>query len=166
MLHQPPIGPRRHRGSTDRPTLYIDACCLNRPFDDQRQERIRLEAEAMFLVFRRIRAGHVLWVGSDVLQHELQSTVDEVRRGRLLLLARWIGASQPLVSSVVLRADVIESLGFKDFDALHLASAEAAGVSVFLTTDDRLLRRARRHQQHLAISVLNPLNWITKDERR
>jgi predicted nucleic acid-binding protein len=70
------------------------------------------------------------------------------------------------VPSVVLRAEVIESLGFKDFDALHLASAEAADVSVFLTTDDRLLRRARRQQQHLAVSVLNPLNWITKDERR
>lgn len=26
--------------------VYLDACCLNRPFDDQTQGRIRLEAEA------------------------------------------------------------------------------------------------------------------------
>jgi hypothetical protein len=27
--------------------IYLDVCCLNRPFDDQTQERIRLEAEAV-----------------------------------------------------------------------------------------------------------------------
>lgn len=26
--------------------IYLDVCCLNRPFDDQTQERIFLEAEA------------------------------------------------------------------------------------------------------------------------
>ncbi|MGQ0592841.1 MAG: PIN domain-containing protein, partial [Gammaproteobacteria bacterium] len=25
--------------------IYLDACCLNRPFDDQQQDRVRLEAE-------------------------------------------------------------------------------------------------------------------------
>jgi len=27
--------------------LYLDTCCLQRPLDDQRQARIRLEAEAI-----------------------------------------------------------------------------------------------------------------------
>lgn len=27
--------------------IYLDVCSLQRPFDDQRQARIRLEAEAM-----------------------------------------------------------------------------------------------------------------------
>ena len=27
--------------------LYLDSCCLNRPFDDQNQLRVRLEAEAI-----------------------------------------------------------------------------------------------------------------------
>jgi hypothetical protein len=26
--------------------IYSDVCCLNRPFDDSSQDRIRLEAEA------------------------------------------------------------------------------------------------------------------------
>ena len=29
--------------------IYLDVCCLNRPFDDQTQERIRLESEAVLL---------------------------------------------------------------------------------------------------------------------
>jgi hypothetical protein len=26
--------------------IYLDVCCLNRPLDDQTQERVRLESEA------------------------------------------------------------------------------------------------------------------------
>ena len=44
-------------------------------------------------------------------------------------------------------------------DALHLACAEQGAVDVFLTTDDRLLRRARRHAQMLRIRVENPVSW-------
>ena len=32
------------------PTVYLDVCCLNRPFDDQTQDRIRLESEAVLLI--------------------------------------------------------------------------------------------------------------------
>jgi hypothetical protein len=30
--------------------IYLDVSCLNRPFDDQRQVRIRLESEAILAV--------------------------------------------------------------------------------------------------------------------
>jgi hypothetical protein len=31
----------------------MDVCCLNRPFDAQTQERIRLESEAVLLILER-----------------------------------------------------------------------------------------------------------------
>ncbi|MCS3918538.1 hypothetical protein M2350_000938 [Candidatus Fervidibacter sacchari] len=31
----------------------MDVCCLNRPFDAQTQERIRLESEALLLILER-----------------------------------------------------------------------------------------------------------------
>ncbi|XCN74374.1 MAG: hypothetical protein Q3M24_06415 [Candidatus Electrothrix aestuarii] len=34
--------------------IYLDACCFNRPFDDQRQNRIRLESEAIILIMERM----------------------------------------------------------------------------------------------------------------
>ncbi|CCI31850.1 hypothetical protein MICAI_2180007 [Microcystis sp. T1-4] len=37
-------------------------------------------------------------------------------------------------------------LGFKFYDALHLAFAEAGGADIFLTTDDRLLRKAQQYR--------------------
>ncbi len=41
-------------------------------------------------------------------------------------------------------------LSFKFHDALHLAFAEVGDADVFLTTDDRLLRKAKKDQ-----SILN-----------
>jgi hypothetical protein len=35
--------------------IYLDNCCFNRPFDDQSQTRVRLEAEAKLEIQRRIK---------------------------------------------------------------------------------------------------------------
>jgi len=34
--------------------IYLDACCLNRPFDDQSQARIRVESEIIIFILSRI----------------------------------------------------------------------------------------------------------------
>jgi predicted nucleic acid-binding protein len=57
------------------------------------------------------------------------------------------------------RAESLERLGFGEFDALHLACAEQGAVDVFLTTDDGLLRRARRHPETFRIRVEHPVSW-------
>ena len=50
------------------PTIYLDVCCLNRPFDDQTQVRIHLEAEAVLMVLSRCEAGAWQWIGSEVIE--------------------------------------------------------------------------------------------------
>ena len=67
--------------------IYLDACCLNRPFDDQRQPRVRLEAEAISLILQKLHQREWEWIGSDVLVYELGQTEDAERKERLLLLA-------------------------------------------------------------------------------
>ncbi len=51
-------------------------------------------------------------------------------------------------------------LSFKFQDALHLAFAEAGNADIFLTTDDRLLRKAKHYQTTLKIEVENPTIWL------
>ena len=58
------------------------------------------------------------------------------------------------------RDQELEALGFKWFDALHLACAESSEVDVFLTTDNRLLRRANRIGALLQVSAENPYVWL------
>jgi predicted nucleic acid-binding protein len=142
--------------------IYLDACCLNRPFDDQSQPRVRLEAEAVVLVLARFRSGVWEWVGSEVLTYEIEQTPDLERRTRVKLIASYIQHSVSLDAAIVTRALYLESLGFHPFDALHLACAEGAATDVFLTTDDRLIRRAHRLAQQLNVVVMDPLAWIRK----
>ena len=63
------------------------------------------------------------------------------------------------------RGQELEVFGFKWFDALHLACAESSKVDIFLTTDDRLIRRANRIRTLLQVRVENPYIWLQEEIR-
>jgi predicted nucleic acid-binding protein len=145
--------------------IYLDVCCLNRPFDDQTQDRIRLESEALLLILKRLRIGEWTWVGSEVIEYEIQQAPDSARRQRVSMVARHAGGRVRINDAIVDRARELERLGFGPYDALHLSCAEAGRADLFLTTDDRLVRMARRHAKELALRVENPLAWIEEAYR-
>ena len=55
------------------------------------------------------------------------------------------------------RTDELIALGFKNFDVLHLASAEMGRADAFATRDDRLQAASTRHA---AIRVVNPVDLV------
>jgi predicted nucleic acid-binding protein len=140
--------------------IYLDVCCWNRPFDDQTQTRIHLEAEAVLAIVSEIERGHCQLLHSEVVDLEMENTPDLERRQRLKLLIprphRYVRCDRRMLP----RALELEQRGFAGIDALHIASAESAGADVFLTTDDRLLRLAARHSDFLRVRVANPLAWV------
>ena len=64
----------------------------------------------------------------------------------------------------IAQANALANHGFSSMDALHLACAESCGANVFLTTDDRLFRRAVRLAEQLQVVVENPLHWLVRQE--
>src|SRR5262245_38010633 len=136
--------------------IYFDTCCLNRLFDEPIQERIRREAEAVVFVLSHVEAGEWQWIASEALSAEIQQTPDLERRARASLLISRAWESVLVDESQVERARALRALGFRAFDALHLACAESAEVDLFLTTDDRLIRRAARVSDRLLVRVVNP----------
>ena len=102
-------------------------------------------------------------MGSEVIQLEIGKTPVAERRHRLMLLASSAHRTIPVGQAEAARASELETLGFKDFDALHIACAESGRADVFLTTDDRLLRLAERHAERLAVSVENPVSWLRRE---
>jgi predicted nucleic acid-binding protein len=143
-------------------TIYLDVCCLNRPFDDQAQARIRLESEAVLLILGRIHSGEWRWAGSVVLNAEIARNPDRERANRVEVLLQGAAEIVALDDKIEERGLELEALGFGAFDALHLAAAERAGVDVFLTTDDELVRRAQRHEDRFQIRIANPLAWLNE----
>jgi predicted nucleic acid-binding protein len=138
----------------------MDLCCLNRPLDDSLQDRVRLETEAILSIYRKCRIGEWQLIGSEVIDLEIAQTKN-IKRLEQLRLAISIAQEKCLLKNEI-RYRVIEltQLGFKPFDAAHIASAEDIRVDVFLTTDDRLLKRANRYSDQLNVKVYNPVNWF------
>ena len=56
----------------------------------------------------------------------------------------------------------IEALGFKEYDALHIACAESGKADIFLTTDDNVIEKAKLVRSHLHVRVKNPDTWLQK----
>jgi len=142
--------------------IYLDACCLNRPFDDQNQNRIRLESEAILIIMNRMYSGEWEWIGSEVLVVELENTPDIEKRSYLTELVKGVHTNISLMEGEITRANELEKLGFKSFDAIHIACSESENADVFLTTDDKLLENAKREKDHLNIQIANPLSWLTE----
>lgn len=140
--------------------IYFDVCCLNRPFDNQEHERIRLESEAVLFIMARFENKQWQWFSSEVVLDEILQTRSDERRRRLLSLNEKASESLVVTDVDFERAKELTQLGFDDMDSLHLACAESGTVDLFLTTDDKLIRTANRLAGRLKVLVDNPLSWL------
>jgi len=113
--------------------IDLDVSCLNRPFDDQTQDRVRLEAEAVALILARIDAGEWQLVASEMCTIEVAAIPDATRKSRVQLLLPDPSEITKLTAAMFARASDLEARGFKPADALHVAAAEDAAVDVLLT---------------------------------
>jgi hypothetical protein len=139
-------------------------CCLNRPFDDRLQDRVRLEAAAVEAILGSVRAGRWQWVGSDALDFENGLNPDDEVLALVSALAQY--QSHKVQADLSVRAGELRALGFGYFDAYHIAAAEAGRCAVMLTTDDRLAKKASRLASLLEVSVRNPVDWLLKEQPR
>jgi len=140
--------------------IYLDVCCLNRPFDDQTQERVHLETEAIEFILLRFEKGDWRWVGSEAVIYEVNHVTNMDRRFNIFRLMSLIQESRSVNERNIARSDQLIDLGFKALDALHIACAEDTKADVFLTTDDRLQKTAMRNTKILEVRVANPLTWL------
>jgi predicted nucleic acid-binding protein len=140
--------------------IYMDVCCLSRPFDDQTQERIYLESQALFLIFGKCQFEVWELIGSRAIELEISNDPDLERLRRIKQALSLVKTTVQINSTVTQRATEIITFGFKPYDALHLASAEVARADIFLTTDDRILRRGDRYREELQVPLANPANWL------
>lgn len=140
--------------------IYLDTCCLSRLFDPQTQERVCQETEAIGRILAYCFRGYWYWVSSTILSDEVGQTADLIKRFQVETLLSRSHQTISAGTDVETRGQNLELLGFQRLDALHIASAEIGEVDVFLTTDDRLLRRAKRYHAQLRVGIENPSTWL------
>jgi predicted nucleic acid-binding protein len=138
----------------------MDNCCLNRPFDNQANLRVHLEAEAIKTIITLIEQQKWQLVSSKILKFEISKIADESRKKELMVmesLASEIIQINPLIAT---RANEFERFGIQSFDALHLACSEN-NADVLLTVDDKFIKKAQSINK-LNITVCNPLVWLNE----
>ncbi len=140
--------------------IYLDICCLNRPFDDQEQARIRLESEAVLIILAAVERGEYEMISSETLELENDNNPNLPRRNRVRDMLRSATSTVQVGEDEATRAGTLATMGFGAYDALHLACAEAADVDVLLTTDDRFVKTAERMREKLRVRVRNPVFWL------
>lgn len=137
--------------------IYLDNCCFNRPFDDQSQLRIRLEAEAKLKVQEDIRSGAYQLIWSYMLDYENRKNPFQERTE---LITKWrVYAVEDVEADrkIMELASRINAEGIRKFDSLHIACAIKAKADYFLTTDDGILKKASRIRE---IRITDPIGFI------
>ena len=140
--------------------IYLDNCCFNRPFDDQKQLRIKLETEAKLDIQKRIVQGKIELAWSYILDLENEANPFEQRR---LTIGDWKVHACVITgetNEILKAAERFERMGARSKDALHLACAVAMKCEFFLTTDDQLVKKVSDVAE---IKVTDPVSFIREE---
>ena len=123
--------------------VYMDLCCFNRPYDDQAQTRIRIETEAKIMIQQKIQDAECELLWSAIL--DLECSFNPVTAHRMAIMNwRAEACAQIMIDETVFEeAQRLLASGIGEYDALHVACAKVGPADLFVSTDDRLLKRLR-----------------------
>jgi len=146
-----------------RVRIYLDTSVFNRPFDDQNQTRIRLEAEAFLSILEKAVSGAIAIIGSSTLLYENSRNPFAERKERV---SSYLDIASKIIvvsDNVRKKAVSLEGAGFEPIDALHLACAEAGGAEYFITCDDDIVKKAKKDKSMVQMAICGPLEFVLKE---
>lgn len=138
--------------------IYLDSCCYNRPYDDQTQMRVSLEAQAKLHVQALVKEGKLELASSYTMVFENSRNPFEFKRkaiSKFLEDNTSVYIDETCACEVTALAREIMKTGVKSADAHHAASAIIAKCDYLLTTDDRLLKYKTDK-----IQIIDPIEFI------
>jgi len=138
--------------------IYMDACCYNRPMDDQNQDRIYIESEVIKSILLKCEQGVIKLLGSNVIEYELNNNPNIDKKNKSLVLYNCINENYSLTDEITKLANEFEKNGIKALDSLHLAMAESSGADVLLTVDDGFIKLSSK--VNTKVKVINPVKWM------
>ncbi|MBR6295110.1 MAG: type II toxin-antitoxin system VapC family toxin [Treponema sp.] len=140
-------------------TLYLDNCCYNRPFDDQTQDRIHIESEAILAVLKACENGMITILSSPIVRMEIDKFSNADKREKVLALYSLANPDIPFTEKIKKRAEEIRTKSsIRVMDSLHVATAEAGKADAMLTTDDKLIKACSKLV--LDVKVVNPITFL------
>jgi len=141
----------------EKPKVYLDNCCYNRPFDLPSNPAIIFESSSKILIQTLILNQQIVLVGSFVLKEEVSAIANKEKRDLILgfLDNAKVYVARDKLEEVLRLATEIMGTGVKYMDASHIACSIIAKCDYLITTDKRLLKFKSDK-----INVINPIDFI------
>ena len=136
-------------------------------FDDQSQTRIRLETEAISMIFSLIDKGKYTLLWSFILEDENNKNPFLDRKSYIKVLSKTCNiAIEPSDDILAIAKYIMAASKIKAKDALHIACAVKYGAKYFITCDDKFINAL--HSSDIKwnksnIKVFNPIDFIRNE---
>ncbi|MCX7068440.1 MAG: PIN domain protein [Methylococcales bacterium] len=139
--------------------IYLDNCLFNRPFDEQSHIRIRIETEAKLAIQEEIRRGTYQLIWSYILDYENSKNPFRERQEQIMKWKKYAITDIEENTGIIKTALLLNSKGLQKMDSLHIACAIFAKADYFLTTDDKVIKKANAITE---LEISDPINFIKK----
>jgi predicted nucleic acid-binding protein len=130
---------------------------FNRPFDEQSHIRIRLETEAKLNIQEEIRRGAYQLVWSYILDYENSKNPFQERKEQIIKWKKYALTDVEENPEIINTAILLNNKGLQKMDSLHIACAIFAKADYFLTTDDKVNKKASTIAN---IKIADPIDFI------
>ena len=140
--------------------LYLDCCCYNRPYDDQTQEKVHMEGEAVLAILSKTKQNNDEIIGSPILDFEIDQINDIEKREKVkYFYSHTITTKADYTVKIFERAqELSQQSNIRTFDRFHLSFAENYNADILLTTDIKFEKASSK--LNLKIKVINPLKYL------
>jgi len=142
--------------------LYLDLCLFYRPFDDQSNERIKLETNILIILLGYVSSGKAHLVNSFALEFENSKNPNLENRLKVTSLLSYASDYIEYDEKILARSLSFEENGVMSMDALHIACAESANVDFFITCDDKLVNQLKK-QENLKIVCYDAISFVYRE---
>jgi len=139
--------------------IYLDNCCFNRPFDDQKEIRIRIETEAKLFIQGEILVGKLRLAWSYILDYENEANPFIERKETIENWKKRAIVDTSETKTLIDLAQQLSTSGIKAKDALHIASSVVMQCEYFITTDLFLIKKLANFEK---IKVVSPIDFIKR----
>ena len=139
--------------------IYLDNCTFNRPFDDQKQLKIKLETEAKLYIQQRIINGNYDLVWSYILEYENNQNKLDDRRSAIHSWKNIAKVHCIENEKIIKYAENLEKYNLRAKDALHIACGVYTSSDYLITTDRHLF-----NLNFNDIRIINPLAFLNEME--
>jgi len=135
--------------------VYLDNCCFNRPYDNQRLLKVKLETQSKLSIQQLVLDKKLELAWSFILEFENDQNPFMERKRQIGTWQKLAVVDCNLTDDILSKSRELLKLGLREKDSYHVACAIVSNADYFITTDAKILNKSISD-----IKVISPIDFI------